>query len=174
MEELAAEAGITKPILYSHFGDRAGLAEALAERTSDMLITTLAGTLDPEIHGEPREVIRTSLDAFCTFIEQEPSIYRFLVRSALDTPNPVASRLVTSIADNIAALLGQGFRAVHADSDLAEPWGIAIVGMGFVGAEWWLQSQRMTKQELVDYLTDLVWGGLAGAGLDKLQRPVSR
>jgi len=169
MDQLASEAGITKPILYSHFGDRAGLAEALAERTSDMLITTLAETLDPEAHGSPREVVRSSLEAFCTFIEREPSIYRFLVRAALDSPNPMATRLVTSIADKIAIMLGQGFRAVHADSELAEPWGLAIVGMGFVGAEWWLQSQRMTKDELVDYLTDLVWGGLAGTGLDKLQ-----
>ena len=32
MDEIAAEAGITKPILYSHFGDKAGLVHALAER----------------------------------------------------------------------------------------------------------------------------------------------
>jgi AcrR family transcriptional regulator len=171
MDQLASEAGITKPILYSHFGDRAGLAEALAERTSDMLITTLAESLDRGEQRRPKEVVRSALDAFCSFIEAEPSIYRFLVRSALDAPNPMSSRLVTSIADNIAKLLGTGFRAAHVDSDLAEPWGLAIVGMGFVGAEWWLDSQTMTKGELVDYLTQLVWGGLAGTGLDRLEAP---
>lgn len=169
MDQLASEAGITKPILYSHFGDRAGLAEALAERTSDMLITTLSQSLDGGELRRPHEVVRSALDAFCSFIEAEPSIYRFLVRSALDSPNPMSSRLVTSIAENIAALLGHGFRAAHVESKLAEPWGLAIVGMGFVGAEWWLDRQAMTKDELVDYLTDLVWGGLAGAGLDRLE-----
>ena len=170
MDQLASEAGITKPILYSHFGDRAGLAEALAERTSDMLISTLSESLGASSQlGNPREVVRSSLDAFCTFIEKEPSIYRFLVRSALDTPNPISSRLVRGIAEEISALLNQGFRAAHADSSLAEPWGLAIVGMGFVGAEWWIDNQTMTKDELVDYLAQLVWGGLAGAGLDRLQ-----
>lgn len=172
MDQLAGEAGITKPILYSHFGDRAGLAEALAERTSDMLISALSESLDKSAQlGNPREVVRSSLDAFCTFIEKDPSIYRFLVRSALETPNPISSRLVTSIAENISVMLSQGLRAAHADSTFAEPWGLAIVGMGFVGAEWWLDSQTMSKQELVDYLTQLVWGGLAGAGLDRLQPP---
>lgn len=170
MDQLASEAGITKPILYSHFGDRAGLAEALAERTSDMLINTLSESLDESAQlRNPREVVRSSLDAFCTFIEKEPSIYRFLVRSALDTPNPISSRLVTSIAENISKLLDQGFKAAHSDRSLAEPWGLAIVGMGFVGAEWWLDRQAMNKEELVDYLTQLVWGGLAGAGLDRIQ-----
>lgn len=170
MDQLAGEAGITKPILYSHFGDRAGLAEALAERTSDMLISALSESLEASAQlGNPQEVVRTSLDAFCTFIEKEPSIYRFLVRSALDTPNPISSRLVRGIGDEITNLLSQGFRAARADGSAAEPWGVAIVGMGFVGAEWWLDNQEMSKDELVDYLTQLVWGGLAGAGLDRLQ-----
>jgi AcrR family transcriptional regulator len=169
MDQLASEAGITKPILYSHFGDRAGLADALAVRTSDLLITTLAESLARGEQRRPHEVVHSALDAFCSFIEAEPSIYRFLVRSALETPNPLSSRLVTSIAENIAALLGHGFRAADIDSTLAEPWGLMIVGMGFVGAEWWLDNQRMTKDELVDYLTELVWGGLAGAGLDRLE-----
>jgi len=170
MDQLAGEAGITKPILYSHFGDRAGLAEALAERTSDMLIATLSESLDASRQlGNPREVVRSSLDAFCTFIEKEPSIYRFLVRSALDTPNPISSRLVRGIAESISKMLSQGFRAAHVDATLAEPWGLAIVGMGFTGAEWWLDQRTMSKEELVDYLTQLVWGGLAGAGLDRLQ-----
>jgi AcrR family transcriptional regulator len=170
MDQLAGEAGITKPILYSHFGDRAGLAEALAERTSDMLISTLSESLESSAQlGNPREVVRSSLDAFCTFIEKEPSIYRFLVRSALDTPNPISSRLVRGIGDEITKLLNQGFRLAHVDNALAEPWGLAIVGMGFVGAEWWIDNNEMTKDDLVDYLTKLVWGGLAGAGMDRIQ-----
>src|SRR5437870_2004883 len=39
MDALAAEAGITKPILYRHFGDRAGLVKAIAERFADSLMT---------------------------------------------------------------------------------------------------------------------------------------
>jgi AcrR family transcriptional regulator len=172
MEELAAEAGITKPILYSHFGDRAGLAEALAERTSDMLISTLSDSLHSAVRtGNPRVVISSAFEAFCSFIEADPSIYRFLVRSALDSPNPVTSRLVTSIAAQISLQLTRALKLADADVKPAEAWGLAIVGMGFVGAEWWLDRQSLSKDQVVEYLTLLVWSGLAGAGLDRLQAP---
>jgi AcrR family transcriptional regulator len=170
MEELASEAGITKPILYSHFGDRAGLAEALAERTSDMLISTLAESLRSAVRtGNPRLVVSSAFEAFCSFIETEPSIYRFLVRSALDSPNPVTSHLVTSIATQISRQLTRALELADADVAPAEAWGLAIVGMGFVGAEWWIDRRTMSKDEMVEYLTVLVWSGLSGAGLDRLQ-----
>jgi len=169
MEELAAEAGITKPILYSHFGDRAGLADALAERTADLLIATLGDSLDQGAQlGNPRQVVEDAFSAFCTFIETDPSIYRFLVRTSLDEPNPVSSRLVTQIASRISSHLDRAMRHAGVDPSPAEPWGFAIVGMGFVAAEWWLDQQIMSKDGLIDHLTQLVWGGLAGAGFDRL------
>jgi AcrR family transcriptional regulator len=169
MEELAAEAGITKPILYSHFGDRAGLADALAERTADLLIATLGDSLRQAAKtGNPHDVVAMAFESFCSFIESEPSIYRFLVRTSLDEPNPVSARLVTQIASRISTQLGHGMRLAGVDSAPAEPWGFAIVGMGFVAAEWWLDRRTMSKEDLIGHLTELVWGGLAGAGLDRL------
>jgi len=171
MEELAAEAGITKPILYSHFGDRAGLADALAERTADLLINTLGDSLDEAAQmGDPHGVVTKAFEAFCSFIESEPSIYRFLVRTSLDEPNPVSSRLVTQIASRISSHLERAMKAAGVDPSPAEPWGFAIVGMGFVAAEWWLDRRSMTKEQLIDHLTNLVWGGLVGAGFERLVR----
>ena len=46
MNAIAAEAGITKPILYRHFGDKNGLYRALAQRHTDALLATLREALD--------------------------------------------------------------------------------------------------------------------------------
>src|ERR671939_42161 len=46
MNAIAAEAGITKPILYRHFGDKGGLYRALAVRHTDALLATLRAALD--------------------------------------------------------------------------------------------------------------------------------
>ena len=66
--------------------------------------------------------------------------------------------------------LGSALRRAGADSGAAEPWAFAIVGMTFGGAAWWLQRRTMSKDDLVGYLTQLLWSGLAGAGLDQLAR----
>ena len=46
MNAIAAEAGITKPILYRHFGDKGGLYRALAKRHTDALLASLRAALD--------------------------------------------------------------------------------------------------------------------------------
>ena len=46
MNAIAAEAGITKPILYRHFGDKGGLYRALAVRHTDALLAALRAALD--------------------------------------------------------------------------------------------------------------------------------
>lgn len=171
MEELASEAGITKPILYSHFGDRAGLAEALAERTADRLVITIEEALrEASATANSAEVVtRSAIQAFCDFIEREAGIYRFLVRTTFDGPFPLSSHLATEVAARITKMLGRALREVGADSGAAEPWAFGAVGLSFAGAEWWAQRRTMTKGDLVEYLTQLLWGGLSGAGLDRLE-----
>lgn len=170
MDELAAEAGITKPILYSHFGDRAGLAAALAERTSNEVIAAVNGALQSAAaSGSPRAVARAGITAFCDFVDRDPNIYRFLVQNTFVDANPMSSRLLTEIASRIAKLLGRALRDADADSGAAELWAFGMVGLAFAGAEWWLDRQMMPKHDLVEYLTELVWSGLAGAGLDQLE-----
>jgi AcrR family transcriptional regulator len=166
MDELAAEAGITKPILYSHFGDRAGLAAALAERTSTALIAEVNGALQSATSsGSARTVASAGIMAFCDFVERDPNIYRFLVQNTLGDTNPMQSRLLTEIASGIAKLLGRALRDIGVDSGAAEPWAFGIVGFTVGGVEWWLDRRMMPKHDVVEYLTDLLWNGLAGIGL---------
>jgi AcrR family transcriptional regulator len=163
MDEIAAEAGITKPIVYSHFGDKAGLVTALAERVARQLNETVVGALATQ--REPRQAVAATIDAFCTFIESEPELYRFLIQTAMQTPRRGGPKVATDISNQIAVSLGSSLRRAGADSGAAEPWAFAIVGMTFAGAGWWMERRSMSKQDLVGYLTQLLWSGLSGAGL---------
>src|SRR2546423_15352320 len=62
MNAIAAEAGITKPILYRHFGDKNGLYRALAKRHTDALLVTLRTALDTP--GARRGRVEATLDAY--------------------------------------------------------------------------------------------------------------
>jgi AcrR family transcriptional regulator len=167
MDEIAAEAGVTKPILYSHFGDKAGLVSALTARVASRLNTTIGAALSQT--GEPRQVVASTIEAFCNFIESETELYRFLVQSAKHGRDGSGPRLMSDIGNQIAVALGGGLRRAGADSGAAEPWAYAMVGMTFAGAGWWLERRSMSKQDLVGYLTQLLWSGLSGAGLDRIE-----
>jgi AcrR family transcriptional regulator len=52
MDELAAEAGVTKPILYTHFGDKSGLATAIADRFAFDLVEEVLASFSAG--AEPR------------------------------------------------------------------------------------------------------------------------
>lgn len=167
MDELAAEAGITKPILYSHFGDKAGLAAALTERVAAELDRALIDALSKV--QSPEQVVSSTIGAFCAFVETETELYHFLWYAALNSVDRTGGKLlIAGFADQIAFTLGSALRQVGEDSGAAEPWAYAIVGMTLTAGEWWLDRRTMTRDDLVAYLTRLLWGGLAGAGLDRL------
>lgn len=77
MNAIAAEAGITKPILYRHFGDKGGLYAALAKRHTDALLASLRAALDAP--AERRERVESTLDTYLAAIEARPQVYRFLM-----------------------------------------------------------------------------------------------
>src|SRR5690242_7488416 len=74
MNAIAAEAGITKPILYRHFGDKGGLYAALAKRHTDALLDSLRAALDAP--ADRRERVEATLDTYLAAIEARPHVYR--------------------------------------------------------------------------------------------------
>src|SRR5580704_7202088 len=98
MEELAAEAGISKPVLYSYFGDKAGLANALADRYADDVRGRLLAVLtEPQ---EPRLMIRGLINAFIGFVESEPAIFEFLLQRGLGDPGVPQRRVFDELGSH--------------------------------------------------------------------------
>ena len=60
MEQLAKAGGVTKPILYRHFGDRDGLIDAIAERFSTELILSVTAPLQTETYPRASSTRRSA------------------------------------------------------------------------------------------------------------------
>lgn len=161
MEQLAKAGGVTKPILYRHFGDRDGLIEAIAERFSDDLLmsvtTPLVATRDP------RDLLDTTISSYVAFLERDPSLYGFLMQQsgAVGQRSSIGS-LVDVIARQIAQVTGEQLQAAGRDSGAAVPWAYGIVGLVHQATHWWLLDQSMSRDRFVRYLTDLLWHGVSG------------
>ena len=163
MASIAAEAGITKPILYRHFGDKSGLYAALAERYTDRLLATLQAAL--AAGGTARERLVRTVDAYLQAIEAEPQVYRFLLHSA-ETPSPAARGLVQTFLRRFSDLLAQGISGelkLSADSIRAHVWAQAMVGMVQAAGDWWITSGRCSREQLVGELVALLDGAYPAA-----------
>jgi AcrR family transcriptional regulator len=161
MEAIAAEAGVTKPIIYRHFGDRDGLVTAVATRFADGLITELRSSLARQT--EPRELLVGTIDAYLAFVERDPQVYRFLgQRAPVDAAATAKVQgFVRQVAQEVSLVMGERLRQAGVDSGAAEPWAFGIVGMVQFAGDWWIEHRSMPRARLVEYLTQLVWDGLA-------------
>lgn len=160
MAAIAAEAGITKPVLYRHFGDRGGLFGALTDRWTELLLVSLRASLSAP--GSRRERFERTVGAYLSVIETEPQVYRFLVHSeeaAGLTPQ------VRGFTRSLADLLATGLAL---DLDLPAPtareqvWAAGIVGMVQAAGDWWLDAPGAGREQVARDLTDLVWGAYPG------------
>lgn len=163
MTAIAAEAGITKPILYRHFGDKAGLYRALAERYATPVFTELTQALSTITDRQER--MRTTVDTYLRFIEADPQLYRFLMHRALREQPGVASSIAaftSVVAAGIAEIITREIGLTEEQKRSARAWAHGIVGVVQLTGDWWLESREMSRQELVDHIAALLWNGLAG------------
>ncbi|GGS49593.1 TetR family transcriptional regulator [Streptomyces griseoviridis] len=168
MNAIAAEAGITKPILYRHFGDKGGLYAALAQRHTDALLASLRAALDAP--AERRRRVASTLDTYLAAIEARPQVYRFLMHPA-DSPQGEAgfdvgkhsAPLLRRMGEELAQVIEERLDLGPGSERLSRVWGHGIVGMMHAAGDWWLGERPCDRAELVEGLTDLLWGRLAAA-----------
>lgn len=163
MSAIAAEAGVTKPILYRHFTDKGGLYQALAERHTEELLATLRAALVAP--GSPRERTAATVDAYLAAIEDRPQLYRFLMhRGAAEDPavHGTVAVFVRRLGDELATVMGGGDPS-PAERQQALTWAHGVVGMVQGVGDWWLETRGMPRAKLVEHLVDMLWGGFARA-----------
>ncbi len=163
MEQLAQAGGVTKPILYRHFGDREGLIAAIAERFSADLLTSVTTPLASD--ATARELLSSTVDSYIGFIERDPNLYRFMIQHPSERGGGLAqiNALVDLIAKQVALVAGERLRDAGRDSGAAVPWAYGIVGLVHQAGDWWVDDQTMSRETLVSYLVALLWDGLGAA-----------
>ncbi|MBZ4322838.1 TetR family transcriptional regulator [Streptomyces huiliensis] len=170
MNAIAAEAGITKPILYRHFGDKGGLYRALAARHTEALLEGLRAALDAP--AERRRRVESTLDTYLAAIEARPQVYRFLMHPAEDSgPSEGgfdvgrhSAPLLRRMGEELAVVIAERVELGPEGIELARAWGHGIVGMMHAAGDWWLRERPFPRERLVSHLADLLWGRLATAG----------
>ncbi len=157
MEEIAAEAGTSKTVIYRHFGDRTGLYLAVVAWVHDYILTNLEVSLR-QANTHPARLVTELSDTYLGLVERDPEIYRFVVsRPLADVPvdDPVGS-FTTHIGDRVAEALAEHLSGTHQDPAAAMTWGHGVVGFVWAVADKWLTTgMSRPRAEIVGYITTL-------------------
>jgi AcrR family transcriptional regulator len=164
MDAVAAEAGVTKPVLYRYFADKAALVEALGEYSSALLQDRLLPAIGMD-DAPALDRIRDGVAAYFSVIDEHPNLYWLLARQAGSGCGPEGDPVHRNrefIAASLSAVFGAYMRAYGLDSGAAEPWGYGLTGLVQSTGEWWMSRRSMSRANVVEYLTQLIWAAVAG------------
>ena len=160
VEEIAAKAGVSKPVVYEHFGGKEGLYAVVVDREMNHLLASIGDALTG---GSPRALLEQAGLALFDYIDRYPDGFRILVRdSPVSQTTGTFASLIVDVAAQVEHLLADEFASHKLDKKLAGMYSQMLVGMVALTGQWWLDVRKPKKEEVVAHLVNLAWNGLVG------------
>jgi AcrR family transcriptional regulator len=158
IEEVAARAGVSKPIVYEHFGGKEGLYAVVVDREMQSLTQRISSALTT---GHPRMMVEQAALALLVYIEDETDGFRVLTRdSPVASGSGTFSSLLNDIASQVEYLLAEEFARRELDTALASMYAQMLVGMVALVGQWWLDVREPPREVVAAHLVNLGWNGL--------------
>jgi AcrR family transcriptional regulator len=159
LDDVAAEAGITKPIVYRHFRSKKDLHLSLLAQHRDELLRTLAEAMQHP--GSLAERVPKAAEAWFAYVESHPYAGAMLFRDT--TGDPEVRRFydeMQATARAAVAALIQAEPGFDLPAELVEPTAelirAALAGL----AIWWSANPSLPRASIVQVAIDGVWLGL--------------
>ncbi len=161
VEEIAAKANVSKPVVYEHFGGKEGLYAVVVDREIRTLLDGITEALRAET--TPRGLLEAAALALLDYVEGSTDGFRILVRDspAGQSTGNFAS-LISDVATQVEHLLAAEFKSRKLDPKTAPIYAQMLVGMVALTGQWWLDSRKFKKADVAAHLVNLAWNGLSG------------
>jgi len=160
VEEIAARAGVSKPIVYEHFGGKEGLYAVVVDREVQALMDSFSTALSGEA---PRELLEQACMVLLTYVEESSDGFRILVRES-----PVGTErgggfatIMSDVASQVEYIIVREFKARGFETKLAGLYSQALVGMVALTGQWWQDHRKPKRDEVAAHLVNLAWNGLS-------------
>jgi len=159
VEEVAARAKVSKPVVYEHFGGKEGLYAVVVDREVRSLLDRITNALTA---GHPRELLEQAALALLDYIEEETDGFRVLVReSPVGASTGNFSSVLNDVAHQVEHILASEFKTRGYDGKLAELYSQALVGMVALTGRWWLDVRKPRRETVAAHLVNIAWNGLS-------------
>lgn len=164
VEEIAARATVSKPVVYEHFGGKEGLYAVVVDREVKELLGTMREALTAT---SQRMLLEQATFALLDYVEASSDGFRILVRDS--PPGSGIGKYVSIISDTVTrveGILGDQFAARGFDPKVAPLYAQMLVGMVSTTGQWWLDARTPAKDVVAAHLVNLAWNGLANLEQD--------
>ncbi len=159
IEEIAAQAGVSKPVVYEHFGGKEGLYAVVVDREVERFLAMATQLLEGEDTTTKFEVAAVQL---LRYIQENADGFRILVRDSNPTSGSgTFASLISDIASQVEYLLADVLKARGYDPKLAPVYAQMLVGMVAFAGQWWLDARKPKLEEMAAHLVNLAWNGLS-------------
>jgi AcrR family transcriptional regulator len=163
MDEVAAEVGVTKPLLYNYFGNKEQLYIACMKRSGDALVAMILETVGDAT--SPSEALNDGLRAFFAFLDADRAAWAVLFDETLPHSGELADRVVEYRGRLIELVSGSLLAQLPAKRRAAarievEALSTALLGAAEALARWWLRTEATTAAEAAELLITTVEPGL--------------
>jgi AcrR family transcriptional regulator len=163
MDEVAAEVGVTKPLLYNYFGNKEQLYIACMKRSGDALVAMILETVGDA--SSPSEALNAGLRGFFAFLDADRAAWAVLFDETLPQSGVLADRvaeyrgrLTELVSESLLAQLPPKRRTAARIE--VEALSTALLGAAEALARWWLRSEATTASEAAELLIATVEPGL--------------
>jgi AcrR family transcriptional regulator len=160
VEEIAARAEVSKPVVYEHFGGKEGLYAVVVDREVRALLEKMQSALTA---GHPRVLLEQAAVALLDYIESSSDGFRIMVRdSPVGSTSGTFVTIMNTIGSRVDDILVHEFKQRGFDPKAAPMYAQMLVGMvGYTG-QWWLHTRKPSKEVVAANLVNLAWNGLSG------------
>ncbi|MFI0433167.1 MAG: TetR/AcrR family transcriptional regulator [Candidatus Nanopelagicales bacterium] len=158
VEEVAAEAGVSKPVVYEHFGGKEGLYAVVVDREMADLLGRVERALAP---GPPKTMLESVVLAWLDYIATETEGFRVLVRDSPGVAQGSFASLLRDIAGQVSVQLAAEFDRRGYQAKQADMYAQMLVGMVTSTGMWWVDVRKPKREELAAHLVNLAWNGLS-------------
>ena len=161
VEEIAASAKVSKPIVYEHFGGKEGLYAVVVDREMRALNDALTNALaDPQSH--PRQLVERTALALLTYIEENTEGFQVLVRDSPSTdPAGSFNSLLGDVSMRVEEILDESFKNQHLPAKGVPYYAQMLVGMTVFTGQYWADQRKVGKEQLAAHIVNLAWYGLS-------------
>lgn len=163
MDEIAEAAGVTKPVLYQHFGSKRDLYLELLDDVGNQLMDAI--TAATAVARSPHQQVEAGFCAYFEFVASHENAFRLLfgggARRDAQFADAVA-KIEERIADGIAV-----FIEADIDDDHRRLLAHGLVGVAEgTGRHWVHHGLDLDPKIVAKRIADLAWAGLRGIRSD--------